>query len=82
MFENELVIMVIKLKYLVEVVKEWGKFVVFYIGENVEYFKLIFRYIEYNYVFICKRWINRYFKVNYVFNIYLKIYVEYMLNIY
>lgn len=54
----------------------------FYIGEKVEYFKLFFRYIEYNYVFICKRWMNRYFKVNYVFNIYLKIYVEYMLNIY
>lgn len=45
--------------YLVEEIKEWGKFIVFYIGEKVEYFKLLFRYIEYNYVF--KRWMNRYF---------------------
>lgn len=34
------------------------------------------------FLYVKDGWMNRYFKVNYVFNIYLKIYVEYMLNIY
>lgn len=82
MFKNELVIMAIKLKHSAEAAKERGKSAVFHTGENAEHFKLIFRYIEHNYVLTCKRWMNRHFKANYVFNIHLKIYVEHMLNIY
>lgn len=54
----------------------------FHTGEKAEHFKLLFRYIEHNYVLTCKRWMNRHFKANYVFNIHLKIYAEHMLNIY
>lgn len=46
MFENELVIMAIKLKHSAEAAKERGKSAVFHTGEMAKHFKLLFRYIE------------------------------------